>query len=48
MTFGYVYRMLDDVDVLGLDMLWLMDLNACMVQNGVEKYGFEVVDGLKN
>ena len=37
MTFGYVYRMLDDVDGLGLDMLWLMDLNTCMVQNGVGK-----------
>ena len=31
MTFGCLYGMLDDVDGLGLNMLWLMDLNACMV-----------------
>ena len=37
MIFGYVYRKLDDVDGLGLDMLWLMDLNTCMVQNDVGK-----------
>ena len=37
MTFGCVYRMLDDVGGLGLNMLWLMDLKTCMAQNGVGK-----------
>ena len=37
MIFGYVYRMLDDVGGLGLNMLWLMDLNACMVPKWCRK-----------
>ena len=40
MIFEYVYRMLDVVDGLGLDLLWLMDLKTCMAQNGVGKVWF--------
>ena len=33
----HVYMMLVLLDDLGLDMLWLMELNTCMAQNGVGK-----------